>query len=226
LKDFSFFPFKNSAMEIYDLTHIMHSEMPVYPGKGQPVIGPAASIEKDGYREMRLELDGHTGTHMDAPAHMLSNGKMLNDFPISKFTGNAVIIPVESPTSTIDVQFIQPYEKDIQNSDFVLFRTGWSKYWGTNDYLRGFPVLSEQAAKWLTTFQLKGIGLDAISVDPVKSTTFAVHHILFQSDMVIVENLVFPENLQNRLGHFHCFPLKFGEADGSPVRAVMEVSNG
>lgn len=211
-------------MEIYDLTHIMDSEMPVYPGKVQPLIKTAASIEKDGYREMRLELHGHTGTHMDAPAHMLPKGKMLNDFPISKFTGKAVIIPVKSATATIDVQFIQLYEKDIQDSDFVLYKTGWSKYWGTDDYLRGFPVLSEKAAKWLTTFQLKGIGVDAISVDPVESTTFDVHHILFQSDMIIVENLVFPENLRNRSGHFHCFPLKFGEADGSPVRAVIMVT--
>lgn len=211
-------------MEIFDLTHIMHSEMPVYPGKGQPLIETAASIEKDGYREMRLELDGHTGTHMDAPAHMLSNGKMLNDFPISKFTGKAVIIPVDNSIPIIEIANLQEYTSEIRQADFVLFRTGWSKYWGTDDYLRGFPVLSEQAAKWLTTFQLKGIGLDAISVDPVESTTFEVHHILFQSDMVIVENLVFHENLRNRLGHFHCFPLNYKNADGSPVRAVITIT--
>lgn len=211
-------------MEIYDLTHVMHSEMPVYPGKGQPLIETAASIEKDGYREMRLELDGHTGTHMDASAHMLPNGKMLNDYPVSKFTGKAVIIPIDGTISIIEIAHLQEYKTEIRHSDYVLFNTGWSKYWGTNDYLKDFPVLSEQAAKWLTTFQLKGIGLDAISVDPVEATTFEIHQILFQSDMVIVENLVFPENLRNRSGHFHCFPLKFGEADGSPVRAVIMVT--
>ena len=209
-------------MGIYDLTHVMHSEMPVYPGKGQPVIGTAASIEKDGYREMRLEIDGHTGTHIDAPAHMLPNGKMLNDYPVSKFTGKAVIIPVVLTISIIEIVHLQEYKTEIRHSDYVLFNTGWSKYWGTENYRKDFPVLSEQAAKWLTAFQLKGIGLDAISVDPVESTTFEVHHILFQSDMVIVENMVFPVNLPSGKGVLYCFPLRFGNADGSPVRAVME----
>jgi arylformamidase len=211
-------------MEIYDLSHPMHSAMPVYPGKGQPVIEPAASIEKDGYREMRLELDGHTGTHMDAPAHMLPNGKMLNDYPVSKFTGKAVIIPVDCTKAIIEIAHLQEYKTEIRHSDYVLFNTGWSKYWGTDTYLKDFPVLSEQAAKWLTTFQLKGIGLDAISVDPVESTTFDVHYILFQSDMVIVENLVFPETLLHGNGVFHCFPLNIEHADGSPVRAVIMVT--
>lgn len=211
-------------MEIYDLSHEMHSAMPVYPGKGQPVIKPVVSIEKDGYREMRLELDGHTGTHMDAPAHMMPNGKMLNDYPVSKFTGKVVIIPVGHSVSLIEIANLQEYKTEIRQAEYVLFKTGWSKYWGTNDYLKGFPVLSDQAAKWLTTFQLKGIGVDAISVDPVESTTFDVHHILFQSDLVIVENLKFPESLMNRPGHFHCFPLKLGEADGSPVRAVIFIT--
>lgn len=211
-------------MEFFDLTHMMHSEMPVYPGKGQPVIEPAASIEKDGYREMRLELDGHTGTHIDAPAHMLPNGKMLNDYPVSKFTGKAVIIPVDGTKAIIGIALLQEYETEIRQADYVLLNTGWSKYWGSDDYLKDFPVLSELAAKWLTTFQLKGIGVDAISVDPVESTTFAVHHILFQNDLVIVENLIFPETLLHGSGLFHCFPLNFGAADGSPVRAVIMVT--
>jgi len=210
-------------MALYDLTHPMHSEMPVYPGKGQPMIGPAATLENDGYREMRLELDGHTGTHIDAPAHMLASGKMLNDYPVSKFTGKAIIVAVEEGTENIGIPLLKTFEHELRSSEFVLLRTGWSMYWGTPKYLEGFPVLTEQAAKWLTTFQLKGIGVDAISVDPVESSNWPVHHILFQSDLVIIENLIFPSNLIAGKGRWFCFPLKFGEADGSPVRAVFDI---
>lgn len=210
-------------MALYDLTHLMHSDMPVYPGKQQPLIAPAATIETDGYREMRLEIDGHTGTHIDAPAHMLPNGKMLTDYPVSKFTGKAFILLVEEGKEYIEITDLKAYEKEIVSSDFVLFHTGWGRFWGTNDYLKGFPVLSEDAAKWLTTFHLKGIGIDTISVDPVESETWAVHHILFQNDLIIIENLIFPETLLHGSGQFHSFPLKFGAADGSPVRAVIMV---
>jgi kynurenine formamidase len=210
-------------MQILDLTHLMSPDMPVYPGKGQPVIKTAATIETDGYREMSLHLDGHTGTHIDSPAHMLVNGRMLNDFPVSGFSGKAVVIPVPEDVAEIGPEFLAPYEEQIRNSSFVLFNTGWSRYWGSDKYFRNFPVLTEQAANWLVTFNLKGIGIDAISVDPVESTTWAIHHILFRHEMVIVENLIFPENYASGLGVFHCFPLSFMNADGSPVRAVLEI---
>lgn len=210
-------------MALYDLTHLMHSDMPVYPGKQQPLIAPAATIETDGYREMRLELDGHTGTHIDAPAHMLPNGKMLTDYPVSKFTGKAFILLVEEGKEYIEITDLKTYEKEIVSSDFVLFHTGWGRFWGTNDYLKGFPVLSEDAAKWLTTFHLKGIGIDAISVDPVESSDYPVHYIFFRADMVIIENLVIPEILHEMSGRLYCFPIHFMQADGAPVRAVFEI---
>jgi arylformamidase len=203
----------------------MTPDMPVYPGKGQPVIRPAATIDKNGYREMFLQLDGHTGTHIDAPAHMLPDGRMLDDFPASKFTGKAVVIHVPGNVHSIDLEFLEPCQEQIQSSDFVLFHTGWGDLWGSAEYLRGFPVLSEEAAKWLVTLALKGIGLDAISVDPVESETYAIHHILFNADMVIIENLVFPPELDSSTGTFYCFPLKFNHADGSPVRAVLEIAH-
>lgn len=209
-------------MAIHDLSHTMHPAMSVYPGKEQPAIRPAAAIETDGYREMRLELDGHTGTHIDAPAHMLANGKMLTDFPVSKFKGKAFIISVKDKKECIGISDLKRFEKEIGASDFVLFQTGWSMYWGSEEYLNGFPVLSQDAAKWLTTFYLKGMGIDAISVDPVETTDWPVHFILFRSEMVIVENLIFPDNLENSSGMFYCFPLKFNNSDGSPVRAVYE----
>ena len=34
----------------------------------------------------------HTGTHIDAPAHMLSNGPYLDDLNIEHFIGKATIL--------------------------------------------------------------------------------------------------------------------------------------
>ena len=60
-----------------DLTHSIHEHMPVYPGTEQPRIITGCSIEKDGFLEKKLTFYSHTGTHMDAPAHMLKDGKCL-----------------------------------------------------------------------------------------------------------------------------------------------------
>lgn len=208
-------------MAIYDLTHLLTPEMPVYPGKGQPDFHPAATIGEDGYREMSLRIDGHTGTHMDAPAHMLANGHFLNDFPVSRFMGKALVIRVPESVTRMEVRFLHPYEEKIRQTEYILFNTGWSKYWGKEEYLCRFPVLTEEAARWLVSLKIKGIGLDAISVDPVESESWPVHHILFQNDMVIVENLVIPDLPDATFGDFMALPLRFVQSDGSPVRAVL-----
>ena len=61
-------------MKVYDLTHTIRNDMPVYPGTEQPRLTTACTIEEVGYRETLLHMYSHTGTHMDAPAHMLPDG--------------------------------------------------------------------------------------------------------------------------------------------------------
>ncbi len=208
-------------MAVYDLTHPMDNKMPVYPGKCQPFIGPSANLENDGYRELRIEMDGHTGTHIDAPAHMLSDGKTLDQYPVSHFTGTAAVIHIPEGTRLIGTLVLKPFEDKIADSDYVLLVTGWSRFWGEEAYFRNFPVLTEDAAVWLVSHHLKGIGIDAISVDSVDSEEWPVHHVLFNAGCVIVENLTFPPDFELETAVFHCFPLNIANADGSPVRAVV-----
>jgi arylformamidase len=210
-------------MAIYDLTHALHNQTPVYPGELPPEIRNIGDLESKGYCEKWLSLSSHTGTHMDAPAHMLAAGKTLDQFPVSQFSGNAQLVYIPPGTGLIEIPQIERFSAEISDSDFILFVTGWSRFWAAEHYFRNFPVMSEKTAGWLTTFSLKGIGVDAISVDPTESDTWPVHKILFSSGIVIIENLVFPENFKSEKAVFHCFPLKIEGADGSPVRAVLEI---
>lgn len=59
-------------MRVYDLTHTISEDIPVWPGTEQPRLSEGSAFERDGFRETRLELFSHVGTHMDAPAHMLA----------------------------------------------------------------------------------------------------------------------------------------------------------
>ncbi len=207
-------------MNFTDLTQLIHSGMTVYPGKPQPVLIQSAEIENEGYRELTLGFDGHTGTHMDSPAHMLHDGKTLDQYPVSHFQGEAVVIPVPEGTKIIGLSMLEPFRKEIASCEYVLLVTGWSKYWGTGAYLTGFPVLSEEAARWLVSFDLKGIGIDANSVDPSDSEDWPVHHIFFKAGRVIVENLKFPQDLKACVCSFISLPLLIDRSDGAPARAV------
>ena len=57
-------------MKVIDLTHTICQNMPVYPGTEPPTFEPANSYEKDGFKETKISMFTHTGTHMDPPAHL------------------------------------------------------------------------------------------------------------------------------------------------------------
>nr|WP_321502370.1 cyclase family protein [uncultured Dethiosulfovibrio sp.] len=204
-------------MKAVDLTYTVEEGMPVYPGTEPPVIVEATTVAVEGFAEKLLTLFSHTGTHMDAPAHMLKDGSCLDEMDVNTFMGKAVVADVKD--SVVDVEDLIPFRSDLDEGDYLILRTGWSRFWGTDDYFGPFPVLSEEAAKWISERNLKGIGVDAISVDPVESTTLPNHLILLGSGMVIVENLTNLEKLPQSFT-FLCLPLKIGHADGAPIRAV------
>ncbi len=209
-------------MKIVDLTHKLNSEITVYPGTEKPIFRQSHTVEKDGFAEQKITLYTHTGTHIDAPSHMLSDGVSLDKMPLDKFTGKAICIDcTDNSGENIDIVKIIPYSKLINELDFVLFRTGWSEKWKTEEYFNNFPVLSKDACKWLCSFNLKGIGFDTISIDSIDGPLgMSNHHTVLKSNMIIVENLTNLDQLDNSIFMFSCFPLKIQNADGSPVRAI------
>jgi kynurenine formamidase len=205
---------------VIDLTHLIQEDMPVYPGTEKPILAPANTFEADGFREKKWTMYSHTGTHMDAPAHMLGEGKTLDLFPVDKFMGKGLVIDVRECTAkAIPLARLQAYQAALEEADYVLIQTGWEAYWGEQAYFSDFPTLSIEAAEFLMQFDLKGIGVDAISVDPLDTETFPIHDILLKEDLVIIENL---KNLSMIDGAFDfcAMPLRVTDTDGSPVRAV------
>lgn len=208
-------------MQIVDLTQTISPEMPVYPGTEPPVFSIGCSLAVDGFVEKKLTLFSHTGTHMDAPAHLLPGGKTLDQFPAGQFVGPAWCLDFSGHKgAVIEVAELESYQRQLEQVEFCLIRTGWSRYWGNPQYYAGFPVLSVAAAQWLRRLNLKGIGFDAISADPVESQDLPVHRILLGKGLVLIENLTQLDQLPNQQLLFSCLPLKLAEADGSPVRAV------
>lgn len=212
---------RRDTMKISDLSHMICSEMPVYPGTEGPIFEKANTVEKDGFCEAKITMYSHTGTHIDAPAHMLSDGPYLDDLSIEQYIGKAAILDFSDVKSQfIDLDSVKVYEDIIKKVDFVIIKTGWSRYWGDEKYYGLFPSLTEEAAIWLSDFKLKGIGIDAISIDEMSTTTFSVHKILMAKNIIIIENLTNLDSISSEIFMLSILPMKNKKADGSPVRAV------
>ncbi len=208
-------------MNIVDLSHPISPNMPVYPGTEPPSFIKGCSIDDDGFLEKKITLYSHTGTHIDAPVHIIHGAKTLDQFSIEHFAGKALLLNLPSINKQeIGIADLESHQNLIGSSEFLLLNTGWSKFWGTNRYYSGYPVLSAEAALWLNKFELKGIGFDTISADNADSRDFPVHKILLRRNRIIIENLTNLDALPSNQFMFSCFPLKIEQADGSPVRAV------
>ncbi len=204
---------------VLDLSHLLTEGMPVYPGCLPPTIRQAHTVAQDTFAEKLVSFYSHTGTHIDAPAHMLAGAPTLDQLGANHFVGLACVLDVAGRPA-IDRALLEAQAGAISGCDFVLFHTGWSRHWGQAAYFDGFPVLTLEAVQWLAARGLKGIGFDAISVDPVGSTTFDNHLVLFRAGMISIENLTGLAALLGQRFLFSCLPLNLADADGCPVRAV------
>ncbi|SHJ55618.1 cyclase family protein [Halodesulfovibrio aestuarii] len=209
----------HSRAKVVDLTHTITEDMPVYPGTEAPIIEQGTTVAKEGFAEKKLTFFSHVGTHMDAPAHIFEDKKTLDALPASTFTGPACIVDVSGLT-VITLEELKRHEERISQCDFVIFSSGHEKHWGTAKYFSPFPTLDKEAATWLTTQNLKGLGIDTISFDPMDITRLLIHEILLGSGLVLIENLKNLNTITAPIFTFVALPLKILESDGSPIRAI------
>ena len=208
---------------ILDLTHTISPDMPVYPGTPAPVLSKASKLDVSGYRETQINMVSHTGTHMDAPYHMLSHGSTLDELPVSQFCGRAVVLDV-SDRDSIALDYLKEQNGLLRSVDFVLFYTGWEKKWPTPDFLTdGFAHPTPEAAQYLVSCGLKGVGTDAVSIDALEDDAFPAHKVLMEGGLVIIECMCLRKVAGRSDLQLFALPLKYQDSDGASVRAVAEI---
>lgn len=208
-------------MKIIDLTHTISENMPVYPGTEGPKLETANTYEKDGFKETLLTMFSHTGTHMDAPVHVFSHRTTLDSFPVAQFVGKGLVIDCSDLKEGQRIAMSTIDKETADQAEFILFHTGWDKYWGTEAYFGEYPYITEEVADYLIRSRKKGVGLDVIGLDPISDEKLTLHRRLFsQTEIVIIENLANLGEIGNELFTFCALPLKYENADGAPVRAI------
>ncbi|WP_302082237.1 cyclase family protein [Salinibaculum rarum] len=212
-------------MSHYDCSQLIEPWMSVYPGSRPVNVETATTVESAGSRVTELDLDTHVGTHIDAPAHTLEDGKALDDFPVSAFAFDARLVDC---TGLADREPLGPEMLgEPSDHDMLVVRTGWDDHWGTERY-RDHPYLTEAAAAWCAEHGYS-LGLDTFGPDPTPSVDadrerptepdgLAAHDALFADGQFIVENLRGLERLPAEF-ELTAYPLALA-AEASPVRAV------
>ena len=204
-----------------DLTHPIETGMQTYPGDPEVAVRSHASHDADGYSVSSLEMGSHTGTHVDAPAHVVPGGKTLAAYPVDRFVFDAVRVDCRDlgPRDPVPPQRIPPGD-----ADCVVLWTGWDAHWGTATYL-DHPYLSPAAARACADRGL-AVASDTLNPDPTPTAAagddepdgLVAHHALLEADCLVIENLTDLGSVADRF-ELRAYPLAT-RRDGAPVRAV------
>jgi len=206
-------------MRFVDLSHPISNEMTTYPSDPNVTIVREKEIHSDRTLLHRFTMGTHTGTHLDAPAHIISGGKTLDDFPLSSFTGKTV---------KVDLNSISELDKVDEEVDGIIFDSSWYMRFKEPEIYFGSdrPEIPIHFVKQTIAMGIKYFGCDLPSVDVSGSKDKPIHNALLGKDIIIYECLTNLKELPClEPFQFFGFPLPFKDLDGSPVRAIALLSN-
>ncbi|MEX2055182.1 MAG: cyclase family protein, partial [Candidatus Andersenbacteria bacterium] len=160
----------------------------------------------------QITLGSHTGTHIDAPAHIDPQGRTTDTYPLEHMNGPCEVVDLSHIVGVISGRDLPP-----TTATRLLLKTTNSQADPTI-FDPGFVALDDSAAAELVRRQIQLIGLDALSIKK-KGVRDNVHRLLLAAGIVILEGLWLPTT---RAGAYEllCLPLPVA-LDGAPVRAVL-----
>jgi kynurenine formamidase len=235
------------VLRYVDLTHDLSSDSVFWPtGETFQLTKVADGVTDKGYYYASNSFSGneHGGTHLDAPVHFAEGHWTVEQIPLDRLIGSAVVIDVSAASATnadyqVSIADFAAWEAKhgaIEPDTIVLIRTGFSRRWpdarsylGTDEKGNGavaklhFPGLQPDAARWLVEKRVKAVGLDTASIDYGQSTLFESHRILYERNIPAFENLAALDALPPRGAIVYALPMKIKGGSGGPLRAIAAV---
>jgi arylformamidase len=186
-------------------------------GDGEPLgMKPVCSVGVNGsnWSITKLDWTTHFLTHVDPPAHHIPGGATLDQVPVARFMGPAIV--VEAKGDAVEASDV-PGEIAGLN---ILFKTRNSSVATNAPFARDYVYISAAAAQALVRERVNLVGIDYLSVDPFGAESFPAHTALLGNDILILEGADLSSVSPGRY-HLVALPLRIAEGDGSPVRAVL-----
>lgn len=203
---------------LYDISRTISPTLAVWPGD-TPFRYEHVLRRREGasVNLTTLTLSAHTGSHADAPYHVLDGAPHPADLPLDPYLGPAHLVTVSRRAGGITPQDLAGY--DLRGARRVLLRT-WVSECADEVWPQDFPYPTPDLVDWLAARGVILLGLDSPSVDAFDSADLPCHHRLWQYGMVHLEALRLV-GMADGVYELIALPLKLAGVCGSPVRAVL-----
>ncbi|MBN2557515.1 MAG: cyclase family protein [Clostridia bacterium] len=203
-------------MRIYDISMEIHENMMAYNNSDSKRLKKEMIHEfgEKGINESKMTIGLHTGTHIDAPFHMLKNGATIESVDLAKLISRAVVIDLTDVEDGITAARL--LKERIDPDDFVIMKTRNSF---TDEFDGNFVYLEKSGADFLAEKRVPGVGIDALGIErgqPGHET----HLALMNAGCIIIEGLRL-RDVPGGTYMMHALPLKIKGGDGAPARVIL-----
>jgi arylformamidase len=194
---------------VWDITRPLQEGMTIFPGD------PAYHRQCTTCNQVTvadLQMGSHTGTHMDAPAHMIEGGATIDTLSPERFICPARVLSVKH-NGAVSLEEIRRCQ--LMPGEAVLFKSPPD--------MEKIPVpifLGNDTAQHLVDSSVSLVGIDSLSIESGDDPAFPVHHALLEAGVIILEGLRLSE-VPPGLYQLVALPLLITDGDGSPARAVL-----
>lgn len=207
-------------MKIFDISISLEKNMPVWPGNKAPQITQARSIRRgDASNDTKIEMNMHSGTHIDAPLHFLAQGKTITDLSLQGFIGKALVVHLPK-AQVIDSEVLRNIRIP-RGVTRILFKTSNSLLWRKKEtsFNKKYVGLTVDGALWLVKKEITLIGVDYLSVATFREIA-EVHKTFLKKGVVLLEGIDLSA-VTSGIYTLVSMPLKISAVEAAPVRAIL-----
>ncbi|MDP9859560.1 kynurenine formamidase [Olsenella profusa DSM 13989] len=162
-----------------ELSHPFSAEIPRWPYFDKPVIDNQHTMAKGGVLTQSITCTMHTGTHCDAPRHVMEyefdgkRARYIDEMPIDAYTGEAVCLPIDiEPWGLITGEHLDAAckrigmdPKDLEGM-VVCLNTGMHRLFDDSKAYYHYSIgTGIEAGKWFVAHKVKCVAMDSQALD-------------------------------------------------------------
>lgn len=225
---------------VVDLSHVIHPDIPLWPGDPPVEFETVAQMETDGFYLRRFSIGEHSATHMNASNSFVAGGQGIDSYPPEALVVPAVVMDIRpqaaaNPDYALTVDDVLAWERQhgrVPAGSVVILFTGWQEKWNDPKAFFGldeagglhFPGFSAEATRFLfEERQAGGMGIDTHGVDPGQDATFATNTMIAERNAIALECLTNLDQLPPKGTTLVLGILRLKDGSGTPLSVMAFV---
>lgn len=218
------------------LSYSLEETSPVHIGLKKPeIVHNNQIVDGKGYNTYLINVENHSGTHVDAPGHFVEDGKIISEYQPDELVFNNPLI-VDIPKGPNELVKIWDISKlDFNDADCILFRTGFEKFHGDDpeEYLTQNPGISLEVIYFIrkNLKNVRCIGIDCVSMSSYQNPQSAkeVHVNAFKKSndfgepLLLIEDMKFSDVKDEDLESIIVVPWQIKGIDSAPCTVLAKI---